>query len=287
MGESPWEAIRRSDLGKKPVELKIMRNDDDTMLEKEGSGVEEQNEGLGIDQIEAHALDEKHEKDIAKDDDPYGVKKRLGMQAKKHQKEMRQMQEQLSQLQSQVTNPNQRNYHPEPANPYNSPGQPSQVAGGEEERIRQAVEMAMNSRMQSEQTAEMNKKYAGLHGELARGSDKYDDFDDVVNDRNAPFTPHIRDAMLLIDNAPDVAYKLGKNRSELARISQLHPIDQAKEVNRLSFALMGGNNGGKAPNPASSPLQNPKPNPASASTATGNNMNAASIRARMKANTWK
>jgi len=66
---------------------------------------------------------------VAEQDDPYGVKKRLGMQAKKHQREMRQMQEHMMRMQAQIggdsANPQQNHYN---SNPYPSPGQPNPPA---------------------------------------------------------------------------------------------------------------------------------------------------------------
>jgi hypothetical protein len=269
-----------------------MTDNENAMRDENGSQVEEQNEGMGIDQMSADSDNEKSVE--GKNDDPYGVKKRLGMQAKKHQREMRQMQEQLAQMQSQMTDPNQRNYHQEPQNPYASPGQPSAPGDAEEERIRRAISYALQAKQAEEQRAKdaekahhVQKQYQRLNDELDKGSEKYDDFDDVVRGNDVPFTPHIRDALLLIDNPADVAYKLGKNRSELSRISQLHPIDQAKEVNKLSFALMNGSNGKSGGNSQGNPMSSPKPNPVSGSGAVTDKTPTASIRARMKAGTWK
>ena len=75
------------------------------------------------------------EQGLADQDDPYGVKKRLGMQAKKHQREMRQLHERIMHMQSQMgdsANPQQSGYN---TNPYPSPGQPNPPAMSEEEKI--------------------------------------------------------------------------------------------------------------------------------------------------------
>jgi hypothetical protein len=139
---------------------------------------------------------------------------------------------------------------------------------------------------EAESVAHYQKQLDRLNGEFDKASDKYDDFDDVVRGNDVPFTPAIRDALLFVDNPSDVAYKLGKNRQELSRISQLHPLDQAREVNKLSFALMGGNtgNGKNGSNNRANPLNPSKPNPTSNGTAS---YSPGSIRARIKAGTWK
>ena len=270
-----------------------MNDDEKSMLNAEGEKVQDQNEGLNIDQIaseESNAAD--MPKSAAKEDDPYGIKKRLGMQAKKHQRELRQMQEQLAQMQAQMYDPNQRSYHPEPQNTYHSPGQPDAPAGSEQERIQRAVQMALQAQKHEEQRAQeaermrhVHQQYQNLNNEFDKAADKYEDFDDVVRSNDAPFSSAIRDALLLIDNPAEVAYKLGKNRAELSRISQLHPLDQAREVNKLSFALMGGANGKSNGGSQSTinPMSNPRVNPVNPSAPT----TAAAIRARMKSNTWK
>lgn len=230
----------------------------------------------------------------AEQDDPYGVKKRLGMQAKKHQREMRQMQEQMLRMQAQLggesANP-QHSYYD--TNPYPSPGQPNPPAMSEEEKIQKAVRFALGAKeheerqaKEAERQAHVHKQYHRLNDEFDRASDKYEDFDDVVRGDDIPFTPHVRDALLLVENPAEVAYKLGKNRSELERISKLHPLDQAREVNKLSFSLMGANNKQNAPAKAN-PLGTVRQNPAHTSTAVTGKTPPSVIRARMKAGTWK
>jgi len=125
-----------------------------------------------------------------------------------------------------------------------------------------------------------------MHDEFDKASEKYDDFDEVVRAEDVPFTPHVRDALLLVENPAEVAYKLGKNKSELERISKLHPLDQAREVNKLSFSLMGGNNG-KPSTTKPNPMGTVRANPANSTGAITDKTPASVIRARMKAGTWK
>ena len=114
-----------------------------------------------------------------------------------------------------------------------------------------------------------------------------DDFDDVVRGDDIPFSHHVRDALLLVENPAEVAYKLGKNKAELERISKLHPIDQAREVNKLSFSLMGGKDGKSSSPSKASPLGNIRQNPAHSSHAVTDKTPPSEIRRRMKAGTWK
>jgi hypothetical protein len=231
---------------------------------------------------------------IADTDDPYGVKKRLGMQAKKHQREMRQMQEQMLRMQAQFggdsANPHASQFSQDS---YPSAGQPNPPAMSEEEKIQKAVRFALGAKeheerqaKDAERQAHVHKQYQRLNDEFDRASERYDDFDDVVRESDAPFTDHVRDALLLVENPADVAYRLGKNKSELERISRLHPIDQAREVNKLSFSLMGGNSGKQASS-KSNPLGSIKVNPTQASGAVTDKTPPSVIRQRMKAGTWK
>jgi hypothetical protein len=233
-------------------------------------------------------------------DDPQAViKKRLGMQAKKHAREMRQMQEQMLQMQAQFQNANMDSANPynhqnHETNPYHSPGQPDSPGMSEEERIQKAVRYALGAKEADERKAKeaehathVHKQYQRLNSEFDKASDKYDDFDDVVRGDDMPFTNHVRDALLLVENPAEVAYKLGKNRSELERISRLHPLDQAREVNKLSFSLMNGKDNKSSNHSKASPLGQIRQNPAHSSNAVTDKTPPSVIRARMKAGTWK
>ena len=248
-----------------------------------------------VNEAEANATEQENEPE-----DPQAIiKKRLGMQAKKHQREMRLMQEQLLQMQAQFQNANMDSANPNDhplhsSNPYPSPGQPNSPGMTEEERIQKAVRYALGAKEAEERQAKeaqhanhLHKQYQRLNDEFDKASEKYDDFDEMVRGDDIPFTPHVRDALLLVENPAEVAYKLGKNKAELERISRLHPLDQAREVNKLSFSLM--NAPGKTVSPQkSTPMGSLKYNPAHSSTSAITDKTPPSvIRARMKAGTWK
>ncbi len=247
--------------------------------------------GVGPGDAEEQGVDESQ--GLAAEDDPLSVKKRLGMQAKKHSREMRALREQMAQMQSMMGGDSATPQYPhDPQNAYPSPGQPSGPGMNEQDKIQHAVRMALGmkeheqrQREEAEKANHVHKQYQRLNDEFDKASDKYEDFDDVVRGDDVPFTPHVRDALLLVQNAPEVAYKLAKNRSELERISKLHPLDQAREVNKLSFSLMGGNEG-KPGNARTTPLGNVRANPGASQAVTGKTP-VASIRARMKAGDWK
>lgn len=221
---------------------------------------------------------------------PAGVRNRLQRQEKRHQREMRQMREQLEQMHSILGNQGQPNQSI--SDPY---AQPGNALDGVDPQIHKAVSFALQAQeaerrkaKEREEAALVQKKYQALNDNLDKGSEKYDDFDDVVRSQDAPFTPAMRDAALFLDNAPDVLYKLGKNKEELKRIAALHPLDQAREMVKLSHALMAGQ--GERPqngNSASRPIGQIKSNPVSNHNAITDRTPASEIRRRMKAGQFK
>jgi hypothetical protein len=251
-----------------------------------------------VDEAEANSTEQEDGPQSA-DDHLNKVQKRLHSQSNKHRKEMRQMQEQMMQMQAQFQNANMdsanpANHQTHNSNPYPSPGQPNPPGMSEEDRIHQAVRYALGAKDHEERKAKeaqhashVHKQYQRLNDEFDKASDKYDDFDDVVRHEDVPFTPHVRDALLLVENPAEVAYRLGKNKSELERISRLHPLDQAREVNKLSFSLMGGKDGKSSSPTKASPLGNIRQNPAHSSHAITDKTPPSEIRRRMKAGTWK
>lgn len=224
------------------------------------------------------------------------VQKRIHAQARKHSREIRQLHEQIAQMHSMMNNSESANPNKPPytTNPYPSPGQPNPPAMSEEERIQHAVRYALGAKeheerqaRDAERLAHVHKQYQRLNDEFDNAGDRYEDFDDVVRKDDVPFTPHVRDALLLVENPADVAYQLGKNRSELERISKLHPLDQAREVNKLSFSLMGGQHKPQSHATKSNPMGSIKVNPAMSSGAVTGKTPPSVIRARMKQGTWK
>jgi hypothetical protein len=272
-------------------------DDDKNAFATQVSGDSEDEENAGnvdpgfVDVQEAQAQD--RENADTQENYTESVRKRIHAQERKHQRQMREMQQQMLHMQAQMA-------HAESANPslhesasYVSPGQPSSPGMTEEERIQKAVRFALGAKeheerqaKEAERQAHVQKQYHRLNNEFDNASERYEDFDEVVRGEDMPFTPHVRDALLLVENPADVAYKLGKNRSELERISKLHPLDQVREVNKLSFSLMGGNNG-KPSHTRTNPLGNIKANPASASTTVTDKTSPSEIRRRMRAGTFK
>jgi chromatin segregation and condensation protein Rec8/ScpA/Scc1 (kleisin family) len=215
------------------------------------------------------------------DDLPLAAKERLGRQEKRHQKELRALQSQIQEMNARMGSHMQPQTQ-QPMNGYT----PQPVAGQsvDEQLIHKVVNDALSKHEAKKSEAHVQKSYQGLQDTLDAASNKYDDFDDVVRSPDVPFTSSMRDTALLLPNPGEVLYKLGKNRPELDRISQLHPLEQAKEMVKLSVALQGGNDAKEST--ASRPLSNIKSNPVVAPGAVSDSTPIGELRRKLKAG-WK
>jgi len=261
-----------------------MEQEQNVLEESISENVDQNAEGEQVESVEA--VEEVESQAPVFEDDPISVKKRLGMQARKHSREMKAMNERLSQMQQSMGGNGD-------ASNSNQQAQPDYESMSEPDRIKYAVNMALGMQDEQKKQAEdakqaqhVQKQYQRLSGEFDKASDKYEDFDDVVRGDETPFTANIRDALLLVENPAEVAYKLGKNRTELERISKLHPLDQAREVNKLSFSLMGSGLGKPTPS-RTTPMDGLKGKTGGSSQAVTGKTSPSEIRARMKAGSWK
>jgi len=220
-----------------------------------------------------------------KDELPAFAKKKLGMQEKRHKKEMRQMRQQLDEMSARIgSRPEPQNSPESGMNPYTS--QPEE--GGMNNQIYAAVSKALQMQKEQENQAKehermqhVHNQYRALEDHLDNGSEKYEDFDDVVKSDDAPYSKAMRDAALLVSNPAETLYHIGKDRDKLKKISELHPLEQAREVIKMSIALMGGdhkpNNNGSSPKPLGSIKNNPVNN-----RVVNENTSVGDIRKRMR-----
>ena len=86
----------------------------------------------------------------------------------------------------------------------------------------------------AKQQAEIMEAYADSEEKVR---DKYDDYDQVARNPNVPITPVMAEAIYESDVGPEVAYYLGSNVKEAARISRLSPFMQAKEIGKIEARL--------------------------------------------------
>lgn len=85
-------------------------------------------------------------------------------------------------------------------------------------------------RQQEEQARDFQRK---ADETVMAGRKAYADFDAVINDGLAPFLNPVLQEALVHAGGHDVAYWLGKNPTEAARVSQMHPMQMVLEIGRL------------------------------------------------------
>lgn len=109
-------------------------------------------------------------------------------------------------------------------------------------------------RIQAEVVAEFQERE-----EVAR--DKYADFDQVAYNPQLPITNEMAEAIRSSELGPDIAYFLGKNADECARIARLTPFLQAKELGKLEAKLQAA--------PVATPRTSSAPEPITPVTPSG------------------
>lgn len=92
----------------------------------------------------------------------------------------------------------------------------------------------LNQRESHQRKAELDTVYREKE-EVAY--EKYDDFEAVAYNPRLPITEAMAEAIQSSEVGPDVAYYLGSNPKEAARISQLSPIQQAREIGKIEVKL--------------------------------------------------
>jgi len=181
------------------------------------------------------------------DKDSLGFQKRLKRLERNHQRDLRMLQEENAQLRRIAEMQSAQGSQQGSGLAPNGQLPPPQT---EEERIARAVSLVLQKQEEQKQLLQqqqnqqyLQSKYQDLNRRFDMGSDKYDDFDDVVRSpTNTKFTASMRDIALGLPNPEEVLYHIGKNPDVLDKISNLRPLDQMKEMISLSHSLISGGN---------------------------------------------
>jgi len=158
----------------------------------------------------------------------------------KDKHEARRHAERLEKMLEQIANQQQR--APEPVAPSIQPPDPNDFAGGQYdpryiqaqleytrvsaiEEAKRAVAAEYEQRAQYERQAQAHAK---LEASEAATRAKFADYDAVIegitSDPRLAQNPTIRQALLGLDNGPEIAYTLGKNLDIAYEIANMHPI---------------------------------------------------------------
>lgn len=103
---------------------------------------------------------------------------------------------------------------------------------------------------EAQQKAAVQQNYNELLQKLDATAEKYDDFDEVVRDEAVPITDVMRDIAMLLPNPGETLYRIAKNPSELQRIINLSPKEQAREMIKVSGEIMSRANAKRPAVPA-------------------------------------
>lgn len=92
---------------------------------------------------------------------------------------------------------------------------------------------------QQQQTAQQRAAtvQANLNKRMAAASEKYDDFEDVVMSDDLPISPAMAEIIAESDLGGELAYHLGKNKAEAARIAALSPLAAARAMGLIEAKL--------------------------------------------------
>lgn len=71
----------------------------------------------------------------------------------------------------------------------------------------------------------------------AKAAERYEDFHEVAASNDHPVTTAMAQTIVLTESGPDVAYWLGKNKSEAVRIANLPPAAQSFELGKIAARL--------------------------------------------------
>ena len=98
----------------------------------------------------------------------------------------------------------------------------------------QKAEQLVRQQQYQQQQQELLGSY---HDKEEAARDKYEDFEQVAYNPKLPITDVMAQTIQASDNGPDIAYYLGTNPKEAARIYALPPFLQAKEIGRLEAKI--------------------------------------------------
>lgn len=91
---------------------------------------------------------------------------------------------------------------------------------------------------QTRQQQEVAKLHESYTKQTEQARQAYEDFDDVVQDPDLPISQAMAEAIMRSTNGADVAYYLGKNPDQAARIASLDPFSAAVEIGRIAATVV-------------------------------------------------
>ena len=145
------------------------------------------------------------------------------------------LEQQLQQFRQQQTQPKAEDGPPDASQYEGNPQEYWAKLARYEARqeIAQAVRQANEQQAEAARLREKTELDDQVNAVVAAGNAKYRDFDAVINNGLGPFlNPTLRES-LTGEHGHEVAYWLGKNPAEAARVSALPPLQMAREIGRI------------------------------------------------------
>lgn len=115
---------------------------------------------------------------------------------------------------------------------------------------------AAQEELQRIEREQQHAVYGGWVEQVEEARSRYQDFDKVVFDQTAPISEGLASLLMTSDMGADIAYHLASNRAEAKRLSELPPVEAAREIGRLEARLT-------TPQPKSETAAPPPPRPVS------------------------
>jgi hypothetical protein len=135
----------------------------------------------------------------------------------------------------------QQKYGEQQAAPHSNAGSEAEIrrlAAEEAQRLRDSWVADAQSKYEQEAAQRIVNNYAS---KIATGKDKYEDFDSVTGNLSMQRYPNVVQVLAeVVDNADDVLYELGKNRSKLVQFERDmrdFPEDTIYEMKRFAESI--------------------------------------------------
>lgn len=130
-----------------------------------------------------------------------------------------------------------------------------------EEYLEALTDWKLTARLKTERTRiqEESQKQTvaqGFEAQVKSAREKHADFDALVYNESLQISETMREVILQSDDGASLAYHLGKNPEEAARIARLAPMAQIMAIGRLQATLEAN---AAAPAPAPAPSTAPAP----------------------------
>lgn len=122
----------------------------------------------------------------------------------------------------------------------------------EDENAQRTADLIRREQAESDREAARELAHEAYQARVEVAATKYPDYAQVTGNPNLPITPAMAEVIMDSDHGPDLAYHLGKNPSEAAKIAQLNPASQAAALGRLEAQITAPK---ALKTPASAPVQ--------------------------------